>query len=141
DYPAANVELAGYVASTGHNLAEYPPGVDPAPWRFPALNRIIAGLAAATVVVEARRRSGALITADLALEEGREVFAVPGEITSALSAGANALLKLGASPLTCAGDVLGFFGLEADVPATRDGFLALLPATADELAQRTGLSA
>ena len=81
-------------------VSEYEPGVEPAPWRFPARNRIIAGLSAATVVVEARERSGALITADFALEEGRDVFAVPGEITSSLSAGTNALLKLGAAPLT-----------------------------------------
>ena len=141
DYPAAHSDLARRIAETGLIVSEYAPGVEPAPWRFPARNRIVAGLCAATVVVEARERSGALITADLALEEGREVFAVPGEITSALSAGANALLKLGASPLTCAGDVLASFGLEAEVPETRDGFLDLLPATADELVQRTGMSA
>src|SRR6266487_7087386 len=91
--------------------------------RFPARNRIVAGLCAATVVVEAQERSGALITADLALEEGREVLSVPGEITSSLSDGTNALLKLGASPLTCAGEVLACFGLEEDLPETRDGFL------------------
>ena len=141
DYPAAHAELARRIVERGLIVSEYAPGVEPAPWRFPARNRIVAGLCGATVVVEARERSGALITADLALEEGREVFAVPGEITSALSAGANALLKLGASPLTCAGDVLACFGLEPDVPETRDGFLDLLPATADELARRTGLSA
>ena len=73
-----------------------PPGVEPAPWRFPARNRIIAGLTLATVVVEARARSGALITADFALELRREVFAVPGEITCALSAGTNDLLRQGA---------------------------------------------
>ena len=101
DYPAAHRELARQVAATGLVVSEYAPGVEPAPWRFPARNRIVAGLCAATVVVEARERSGALITADFALEEGREVFAVPGEITSALSAGANALLRLGATPLTC----------------------------------------
>ena len=83
-------------------VSEYEPGVEPAPWRFPARNRIIAGLCQATVVVEARERSGALITADFALEEGREVLAVPGEITSSLSAGTNALLRLGATPVTCA---------------------------------------
>ena len=98
-------------AEHGLIVSEYAPGVEPAPWRFPARNRIIAGLAAATVVVEARERSGALITADLALEEGREVFAVPGEITSALSAGTNALLRIGATALTSAGDVLEAFGI------------------------------
>ena len=81
DYPAAHAELARRVADAGLIVSEYAPGVEPAPWRFPARNRIVAGLCAATVVVEARERSGALITADLALEEGREVFAVPGEIT------------------------------------------------------------
>ena len=99
DYPAAHTELARRVCETGLVVSEYGPGVEPAPWRFPARNRIIAGLAAATVVVEARERSGALITADFALEEGRDVFAVPGEITSSLSAGTNALLRLGATPL------------------------------------------
>jgi DNA processing protein len=103
------------------------------------------------VVVEAREASGALITADLALEEGREVFAVPGEITSSLSAGSNALLRLGATPLTSSADVLETFGLEpAPRAATavlddeaerllgriRDG-----PCTADELARASGLSA
>ena len=93
DYPAAHRELAHRIAETGLIVSEYAPGVEPAPWRFPARNRIVAGLCAATVVVEARERSGALITADLALEEGREVFAVPGEITSSLSAGTNDLLE------------------------------------------------
>jgi DNA processing protein len=142
DYPAAHAELARRVAAAGLIVSEYAPGVEPAPWRFPARNRIVAGLCAATVVVEARDRSGALITADLALEEGREVFTVPGEITSALSAGTNDLLKLGASPLTSAADILSSFGIELQ---QEDGesspLLELLPATADELARRTGLGA
>src|SRR5581483_2465713 len=74
DYPAAHAELAARIGEHGLVVSEYAPGVQPAPWRFPARNRIIAGLSQATVVVEARERSGALITADLALEEGREVF-------------------------------------------------------------------
>jgi DNA processing protein len=138
DYPAAHAELARRIAATGLLVSEYAPGVEPAPWRFPARNRIVAGLCAATVVVEARERSGALITADLALEEGREVFTVPGEISSALSAGTNALLKLGATPLTAASDVLVEFGIEEAAPAARDALLDLLPATADELVRRTG---
>lgn len=112
DYPAAHAELARRICETGLVVSEYEPGVEPAPWRFPARNRIIAGLCRATVVVEARERSGALITADFALEEGREVLAVPGEITSALSAGTNALLRVGATPVTCAADVLETFGIE-----------------------------
>ena len=112
DYPAAHAELARRICERGLVVSEYEPGIEPAPWRFPARNRIIAGLSRATVVVEARERSGALITADFALEEGREVLAVPGEITSALSAGTNALLRLGATPVTCAGDVLESLGVE-----------------------------
>ena len=140
DYPAAHAELARRVAGAGLIVSEYAPGVEPAPWRFPARNRIVAGLCAATVVVEARERSGALITADLALEEGREVFAVPGEITSSLSAGTNALLKLGATPLTSAADVLASFGIEPE-PVRGEGspLLDLLPASADELVRKTGL--
>jgi DNA processing protein len=145
DYPAAHRELAARIRERGLVVSEYEPGVEPAPWRFPARNRIIAGLCAATIVVEARQRSGALITADLALEEGRDVLAVPGEITSSLSAGSNALLKLGAAPCTSAADVLDLFGLEAEeraAPATSEAaahVLAALPAAADELVGATGL--
>jgi DNA processing protein len=150
DYPAANRELARQVAETGLVVSEYAPGVEPAPWRFPARNRIVAGLCAATVVVEARERSGALITADFALEEGREVFAVPGEITSALSAGSNALLRLGATPLTSARDVLESYGLAVSEPPELelgDAAAAVLERVrdgssgADELSRVTGLAA
>jgi DNA processing protein len=142
DYPAAHAALARAIAERSLIVSEYEPGVEPAPFRFPARNRIIAGLCAATVVVEARERSGALITADFALEEGREVFAVPGEITSSLSAGTNALLRLGATPLTSADDVLDAFGIES--PERRRGdhpLLRLLPASADELVRTSGMSA
>jgi len=147
DYPAAHAELARRIRESGLVVSEYEPGVEPAPWRFPARNRIIAGLAAATVVVEARERSGALITADFALEEGRDVLAVPGEITSSLSAGANALLKLGAGPCTRAGDVLELFGLDPEarpdpeVNGAAATVLAALPAAPDELVRATGLDA
>ena len=143
DYPAAHAELARRICETGGLVvSEYEAGVEPAPWRFPARNRIIAGLCRATVVVEARERSGALITADFALEEGRDVLAVPGEITSTLSAGTNALLRLGATPVTCAADVLEVFGIEpaiaerAPVGPVADALLARLgegALTADEL--------
>jgi DNA processing protein len=147
DYPAAHAELARRIRERGLVVSEYEPGVEPAPWRFPARNRIIAGLCAATVVVEARERSGALITADLALEEGRDVLAVPGEITSPLSAGTNALLKLGAAPCTSADDVLELFGFASETrPAPSvDGpakeVLAALPGAADDVARTTGLDA
>jgi DNA processing protein len=142
DYPAAHAGLAQSITERSLIASEYEPGVEPAPWRFPARNRIIAGLCAATIVVEARERSGALITADFALEEGREVFAVPGEITSALSAGTNALLKIGASPLTGADDILSCFGIElARAVRVDSALLDLLPASADELVRRTGRTA
>jgi DNA processing protein len=149
DYPAAHAELARRIADTALVVSEYAPGVEPASWRFPARNRIIAGLAQATVVVEARERSGALITADFALEEGREVFACPGEITSSLSTGSNALLRIGATPLTSTADVLEVFGLRAaddaepDVSATAKAILAELdaPLTGDELVRASGIGA
>jgi DNA processing protein len=149
DYPRAHAALAREVAVAGLIVSEYPPGVAPAPWRFPARNRIVAGLAAATVVVEARERSGALITADLALEEGRDVLAVPGEITSALSDGTNALIRLGAIPVTGVEDVLETIGLRPPEPIASlapEGQAAVAlaavdagAATADEVARATGL--
>ncbi len=149
-YPAAHADLARRICAAGLVVAEYAPGVEPSPWRFPARNRIVAGLAEAIVVVEAREKSGALITADLALEEGREVFAVPGEITSALSAGTNALLRLGATAATSVADVLESFGLtaaERPAPPLSPSAEAMLvrlaegPASADELVRALGLDA
>jgi DNA processing protein len=148
DYPAAHAELARRIGDSGLVVSEYEAGVEPAPWRFPARNRIIAGLCAGTVVVEARERSGALITADFALEEGRDVLAVPGEITSSLSAGSNALLRLGAVPVTCAADVLELYALtprgnaQAALGPVAEALLAQLRSsalTADELARATAL--
>jgi DNA processing protein len=150
DYPAAHAHLARGICGAGLVVSEYAPRVEPAPWRFPARNRVIAGLCLATVIVEARERSGALITADFALEAGREVFAVPGEITSGLSKGTNALLRFGATPLTSTADVLEALGLEPRVSVALDlgenatAVLAALdrePAAADELSHATGLDA
>jgi len=144
DYPAANRDLAGRIVERGLVVSEYEAGVEPAPWRFPARNRIIAGLCTATVVVEARERSGALITADFALEDGREVMVVPGEITSVVSAGSNALLRLGATPVTAAADVLEVFGIElaGEPVAALEGLAGAVlekvseqPASIDELAR------
>jgi DNA processing protein len=151
DYPRTHAWLAGEIVREGLIVSEYAPGVEPAPWRFPARNRIVAGLTLATVVVEARERSGALITADLALDEGREVLAVPGEITSQLSRGTNHLLRLGAVPVTSAADVLRVLGIDpppAREPPALEPRLELVRAavadaatTADEVAQATGQSA
>jgi DNA processing protein len=151
DYPASHRELAArIVAAGGLIVSEYEPGVEPAPWRFPARNRVIAGLSLATVVVEARERSGALITADFALEDGREVMAVPGEITSVLSHGTNSLLRLGATPVTSTTDVLEALGVTppAPAPVEQSGvagrlleLLSSAPSTADELVRRSGLDA
>jgi DNA processing protein len=147
DYPATHAALARSIGERSLLVSEYEAGVEPAPWRFPARNRIIAGLCAATIVVEARERSGALITADFALEEGREVFVVPGEITSALCAGTNALLRLGATPLTAAADILHTLGIAAaaaEPPEVSDvaaSLLSRLPASVDELVRTTGLGA
>ena len=143
DYPAVHADLARKIAKRSLVVSEYEPGIDPAPWRFPARNRVIAGLCVATIVVEARERSGALITADFALEEGREVFAVPGEITSALSTGTNALLRLGATPLTSAGDVLEALGIARPPPPAEEThpLLQLLPASVDELVRKSELTA
>ncbi len=148
DYPAANRDLARRIVEQGLIVSEYEAGVEPAPWRFPARNRIIAGLCMATVVIEARERSGALITADFALEDGREVMVVPGEITSAVSAGSNALLRLGATPVTAAADVLEAYGIELCVepPETPGGLAGKVlerlgdgPVSIDELARSTGV--
>jgi DNA processing protein len=150
DYPAANAALSRRMEEESLVVSEYEPGVEPAPWRFPARNRIIAGLCEAVVVVEAREKSGSLITADFALDEGREVFAVPGEITSALSAGSNALLRLGATPLTSVDDVLESLGVArepAAVPEVSDAARRVLDlvrdgaAGADELTSRASLDA
>ncbi|MDX6425663.1 MAG: processing protein [Gaiellaceae bacterium] len=151
DYPRTHASLAAEIVREGLIVSEYAPGVEPAPWRFPARNRIVAGLTLATLVIEARERSGALITADLALDEGREVLAVPGEITALLSRGTNHLLRLGAVPVTCAADVLRVLGIDpapAREPPTLEPRLEVVRATvadaattADEVAQVTGQSA
>jgi len=150
DYPRSHAVLAARIAESGAVVSEYPPGVEPAPWRFPARNRIIAGLALATIVVEARERSGALITADFAMELGRDVFAVPGEITSGLSSGTNDLLLQGAAPLTSIRDVLEALGIRTEPPRKRASLsddaarvLALLDdgaRDANEITRGSGLS-
>jgi DNA processing protein len=105
-YPAENAGLARRLVTQGALVSEFAPRVPPDAVNFPRRNRIISGLSAATVIVEAGERSGALITADFALEQGREVFAVPGSILSPMSVGPNGLLRQGATPVTSAQDIL-----------------------------------
>lgn len=106
-YPAENYELAAtLVASEGGILSEYAPGTPPAPFRFPARNRIIAGLSSAVVVVEAGVKGGALITARIALDLGIDVLAVPGDIDRPVSEGCNLLIRDGAHPVLSGTDLL-----------------------------------
>jgi DNA processing protein len=106
-YPATNRGLAdNIIAHGGALISEYPPTTEARAYRFLERNRIVSGLSDAVIVVEAAIRSGTLATVTHALEQGREVFVVPGNITSPLSAGCNALLKQGAHLVTCAEDIL-----------------------------------
>ncbi len=106
-YPAAHKGLADEIIKKGGAIiSEYEPGIPARDFQFLARNRIVSGLADAVIVTEAATRSGTLATVNHALEQGRDVFAVPGNITSPLSAGCNALIKQGAQPLTTYEDVL-----------------------------------
>ena len=110
-YPRTNAGLFQRITERGCLLSEYVPGTQPRPHFFPERNRIIAGLALGVVVVEAAERSGALITAEFALSENREVFAVPGQVFSTNSAGTHALVRAGAALVTDPGEVLEELGL------------------------------
>ena len=105
-YPKRNQPLLQKIFEAGTALSEYPLGMRPAKWTFPQRNRIIAGLSRGVVVVQAPERSGSLITARLALEQGRDVFAVPGNINSLTSAGSNRLIKQGAQLVDRAEEIL-----------------------------------
>ena len=110
-YPSRNERLRGRILDTGLLLSEYPDGTHPDRYTFPARNRIISGVSLATVVVEAGLKSGSLITADFAVSQGREVYAVPGNINRAASIGCNKLIQDGARPLAFLDDVLTDFGI------------------------------
>jgi DNA processing protein len=112
-YPPSNHALISRVAAQGAVISEFPLGARPERWRFPARNRIISGIALATVVVEAPEGSGALITADHALDQGRDVFAVPGAVNTVQSRGTHLLLKQGAKLVESVRDILE----ELDLPA------------------------
>ena len=122
-YPEENRELYEQLQQEGGVLSEYPPGMQPVAKLFPPRNRIISGLSDLVLVIEARKKSGTLITVDMALEQGREVYALPGRVSDALSDGCNRLIRQGAGPATCPQDILEYFfgaGSEEDRVAERD---------------------
>ncbi len=144
-YPAEHADLLEHLLATGAAVSEMPMGWEPRARDFPRRNRLISGLAVGVVVVEAARRSGSLITARMALEQGREVFAVPGSPLDPRAEGTNGLLKQGATLVTEANDVITvlrpILGQSFDLPAEEPE--AELPTTgepgADERARISGL--
>lgn len=149
-YPHSNAPLFGQIAEDGLLLSEYPVGTPSIGHNFPRRNRLISGLARGCLVVEAALGSGSLITARLASEQGREVFAIPGSIHSPLSKGCHSLIKQGAKLVDAAEDVLAELGswqhastLQPDLPAA-EGLLAHMgfdPVDIDALCARAGLPA
>ncbi|RKY33262.1 MAG: DNA-protecting protein DprA [Candidatus Omnitrophota bacterium] len=108
-YPAENLSLAEEIAEKGAVISEFSLDSKPLKQNFPRRNRLISGLSLGVLVAEAAKNSGALITSDFALEQGREVFAIPGKIDSANSSGVNSLIQQGAKPVTCVDDILEEF--------------------------------
>ena len=138
-YPAEHRKLAEEIAENGALVSDFPLGTRPEGSNFPARNRIISGLSLGTLVIEAGVRSGALITADFALDQGREVFAVPGSILSSASIGTNRLLRDGAHVVTGAGDILET--LHLDNITEKQLAREILPENATEAAIFAQLSA
>jgi len=160
-YPACNLELAHEIASRGALVSEFPLGTPPHKSLFPQRNRLISGSSFGTLVVEAARRSGSLITARLAAEQGREVFAIPGSIHNPLSRGCHKLIQQGAKLVETADDIVAELGplarhvmqsaeeskeLESSTVTGDDEYTGLLkflghdPSSADELVGRSGLT-
>lgn len=160
-YPAANRDLAEQITAHGVLVSEFTPGMPPRPALFPQRNRLISGMSVGTLVVEAARGSGSLITAEFAAEQGREVFAIPGSIHNPLSRGCHRLIGLGAKLVETAADVLQELGpltgtlAQIDVESTDKArplatasaagaelipFIGHDPVGVDELAERSGLT-
>lgn len=149
-YPQQHAELAGEIARRGCIVSEFAIGTPPLERNFPRRNRLISGLARGVLVVEAAQRSGSLGTARAALEQDREVLAVPGSIHSPLSKGCHCLIKEGAKLVDCAEDVLQEISIRAPAesrPRDREtadpvmDAMGFAPATAEHISQRTGLDA
>lgn len=119
-YPKSNQCLYERLLEKGGVLSEYPAGTEPYPMLFPPRNRIISALSDAVLVVEAREKSGTLITVDMALEQGREVYVVPGRCTDSLSCGCNKLLRQGASAALCAEDIINDMGWDRLLAGTKE---------------------
>lgn len=113
-YPSENRALYENIINNGAIVSEYPPGTKPIPGFFPVRNRIISGLSSATIVIEAGKKSGTLITVDQALEQGRDVYAVPGNVNSKLSEGTNDLIKQGATLISTYKDVINALGIKEE---------------------------
>ncbi len=112
-YPKSNANLMREITDKGSVISEYPLETKPTPGNFPRRNRIISGLSKGVLVVEAGLKSGTLITVDYALEQGKDVFAIPGNINCSVSKGTNKLIKEGAKPVTCIEDILEEFDIES----------------------------
>ena len=138
-YPAENAALSERIAACGLLLTEFAPGSHPEDWHFPRRNRIISGLSKAVVVVEAKEKSGSLITARLAADQGRDVMAVPGTIVGGRNRGANALLRDGAKLVESAVDILQELGIDSG--AARRFSPEVVEFTVDEIAEQLKISA
>lgn len=143
-YPQEHAGLIAGLGESGAIVTEYPPGTPPQGWRFPPRNRIISGLSRAVVVVEAAATGGALVTASRAMEQGREVFAVPGDVDRESSVGCNLLIRDGAIPVLGAEDLVAALGLVLGPPRTRQPDAGMvLPDSGlavEEVAARLGLA-
>ena len=132
-YPSSNHGLADMILKKGGCLlSEFEPDFRATLWSFPKRNRIVAGISRAVIVIEAPEKSGALITVRMAVDYNRDVFAVPGSIFSETSKGTNKFIKLGATPLTCAEDILNAFGLIDPLMPTQQTFKEFEDASEDE---------
>lgn len=138
-YPPEHRSLAEEISASGAVISDYPLGTEPEGTNFPPRNRLISGLSLAVIIVEAGARSGALITAEFAAEQGREVFAVPGHISAPTSRGTNRLIRDGAHPLLEVEDVLTALNLE--VAVRQEAVQQALPADATERRLLESLSA